>query len=278
MLERIGFEREARQVRPGGTEEHRARVATHGVGECEGVGVAELEAQPQPEHLRRELLGGQHVAAIGQFGQEQHGHGARGIAQDEANERVERAGFELRGHALERPVVRDERERGIEFGEQARWAHRRRRAIGGAAFGAHTDVHLPVLGAASGRRHDVRDVRRPLQRAIERIGGVHDNVGKCRTVLTEGRPTENASTVERVIRWGVPAQLLALIETQPRHTGGEEGGVGVRRRSARRQIEMKRKTWLHGRDDFHCLQASSGAFVPTSQSQSLILCEYYSNA
>jgi hypothetical protein len=77
-----------------------------------------------------------------------------------------------------------------------------------------------------------------LQRTIEWVGRVHDDIGKRRSFVTVGRPAENAPAVERVIGGRIPAQLLALIQPKPRHTGSEEGRVGFCRRGARRQIEV----------------------------------------
>ena len=152
-------------------------MTANGVGEREGVGMAQHEAESESEHLTRELLWRQHVAAVRQLGEQQYGHRAGGIAQHEPYKGIERPRLELRRNPLQRSVARDERERHIQFREQSRWTHRWRRTVAGAAIGADADVQLTLhLSCRGGRRH-VRNVRRPLQPAVERIGRMHHNVG-----------------------------------------------------------------------------------------------------
>lgn len=91
-------------------------------------------------------------------------------------------------------------------------------------------------------------MRGPLQGTVERIRRVHHDVGERGAPGTIGRPPKDTSTVERVVGWAIPAQLLPLIEPEPRDACGKEGRVGICSRSARRQIKVKRKAWLHGDD------------------------------
>jgi hypothetical protein len=85
----------------------------------------------------------------------------------------------------------------------------------------------------------------PLQPTVERIGRVHDNVGERGAIVPERSPAKNAPTVERVIRRGIPAQLLAGIESKPSDARVEECGVSVSGRGTGDKIEVKRKSWLH---------------------------------
>ena len=88
VLERVGLEREPRQVGARRPEEDAAGVSPNGIGEREGIGVAQHEAQPQSEHLRGELLRRHDIPAVREFGEEQHRHGAGRITQHEAHEGV----------------------------------------------------------------------------------------------------------------------------------------------------------------------------------------------
>ena len=87
---------------------------------------------------------------------------------------------------------------------------------------------------------------------------VHHDVGQRGTVMTERRPSENSAAVEGVIRRGIPTQWLAGIEAKPGDASIEKCSVRVGRVTAGHQIEMKRKSWLHGGVDWHCTSSSVG--------------------
>ena len=238
MLERIGLEGEARQIGARRTEKHASRVTANGIGQCEGVGVTQHEAKSESEHLGSELLRRKYIAAIGQFSQQQHRHGAGRVGEHEAHEGIERTRLELRGDSLQRAVVRYEVELRIELGEQAGRAHWRRGTIAETSVRTNADVYLTVHRAARTRGHHVRYVSGPLQRPIERIGRVNHDVGQRRSTFTVRRPTEDTSTIERVVRGRIPVQLLALVESEPRDTRSEESRVRFCRRRTRRQIKV----------------------------------------
>ena len=100
---------------------------------------------------------------------------------------------------------------------------------------AHVQATADAAGALCS---DVRQVRRPLDSAIDRVGLVQHEVGERSAVFDEGRPTQDATAIERVIGREVPTEEALMREAQPRGTSGEQCFLGIERVAAWDELEL----------------------------------------